>query len=127
MGQILCTREEAQERPSLLGNVVANGAPQHRILFLDRVQNRTLRDRSINIDFQFVIDARQRPQVCREDHPDHCSVCTSTESTAGRSRTIGAQFSPASGDAYTWPPVVPKYTPHESSESTAIASRSTFT
>src|ERR1700751_3595754 len=127
MGQILLTGEEAQKRPSLLGDVIANGAPQHRILFLDRVENRTLRDRGMHIDFQFVLDARQRPQVCGEDHSDHCSVCTSTESTAERSRTIGAQFSPASGDAYTWPPVVPKYTPHESSESTAIASRSTFT
>ncbi len=36
------------------------------------------------------------------------SVCTSTESTAGKSRTIGAQLSPASLEAYTCPPVVPK-------------------
>ena len=57
----------------------------------------------------------------------HASVCTSTESTAGRSRTMGAQLSPASAEAYTCPPVVPKYTPQESSWSTAIASRSTLT
>jgi hypothetical protein len=38
----------------------------------------------------------------------HGSVCTSTLSTAGKSRTIGFQLSPASGEAYTWPPVVPK-------------------
>ena len=38
----------------------------------------------------------------------HGSVWTSTESTAGRSRTIGVQLSPASADAYTCPPVVPK-------------------
>src|SRR6184192_832297 len=38
----------------------------------------------------------------------HFSVCTSTDNTAGRSRTIGAQLSPASVDAYTCPPVVPK-------------------
>ena len=49
-----------------------------------------------------------------EDHPGgfgvpgHGRVCASTDSTAGRSRTIGAQLSPASADAYTWPPVVPK-------------------
>ncbi len=55
------------------------------------------------------------------------NVWTSTESTAGRSRTMGAQLSPASADKYTCPPVVPKYTPHLSSESTAIASRSTLT
>jgi hypothetical protein len=34
---------------------------------------------------------------------------------------------PVVAGAYTWPPVVPKYTPHESSASTAIASRNTFT
>src|SRR5258708_2427235 len=59
--------------------------------------------------------------------PRHLSVCTSTDSTAGRSLTIGAQLSPASDEAYTWPPQVPKYTPHSSSESTAMASRNTLT
>ena len=58
---------------------------------------------------------------------NHASVCTSTDSTPGKSRTMGAQLSPASAEAYIWPPVVPKYTPHLSSESTAIASRNTFT
>src|SRR5438132_2582311 len=72
-------------------------------------------------------DVRQRPEVRREHHADHRSVCTSTESTAGRSRTMGVQLSPASGERYTCPPVVPKYTPHLSSESMAIASRSTLT
>jgi len=38
----------------------------------------------------------------------HPSVCTSTDSTAGRSRTIGAHESPASFEQYTCPPVVPK-------------------
>ena len=54
-------------------------------------------------------------------------VWTSTDSTGGRSRTIGDQVSPESGEAYTCPPVVPKYMPHSSSESMAIASRSTLT
>jgi len=40
---------------------------------------------------------------------------------------MGAQLSPASADAYTCPPVVPKYTPHGSSASTVIASRNTLT
>ena len=35
----------------------------------------------------------------RQNHADHDSVWTSTETTAGRSRTIGAQVSPASDDA----------------------------
>ena len=41
-------------------------------------------------------------------HPDHGSVWTSTERTAGRSRTAALHVSPASADAYTCPPVVPK-------------------
>src|SRR5438132_13272153 len=72
-------------------------------------------------------DLRQRPEVRREHHADHRSVCTSTDRTAGRSRTMGVQLSPASGDIYTCPPVVPKYTPHLSSASMAIASRNTLT
>src|SRR5206468_3348594 len=71
--------------------------------------------------------ATRRPAMRREHHPDHGSVCTSTDTTDGRSRTIGAQLSPALADTYTCPPEVPKYTPHGSSVSTAIASRSTFT
>jgi hypothetical protein len=35
---------------------------------------------------------------------------------------MGAQLSRASAAAYTCPLLIPKYTPHESSESTAIAS-----
>ena len=42
---------------------------------------------------------RERAQVGRKHDPDHGKVCTSTDSTAGRSRTIGFQLSPASGDA----------------------------
>src|SRR5208282_1393343 len=73
------------------------------------------------------LNVRQRAQVGGEDDEDHGSVCTSTDNTAGRSRTMGAQESPASADAYTWPPVVPKYTPQLSSESMAMASRNTLT
>jgi hypothetical protein len=38
----------------------------------------------------------------------HPSVCTSIDTTGGRSRTIADQWLPPSADAYTWPPVVPK-------------------
>src|SRR6266851_403514 len=82
---------------------------------------------ALNVELHLAADARQSPQMWREYDSDHGSVWTSTESTAGRSRTMGAQLSPASAEAYTCPPVVPKYTPHLSSESTAIASRNTLT
>ena len=45
----------------------------------------------------------------------------------GHLRTMGVKRFPASAETYTCPPVVPKYTPHGSSASTAMASRSTLT
>ena len=66
-------------------------------------------------------------QVRRQQYANHDIVCTSTDNTPGRSRAIAVHESPASADAYTCPPVVPKYTPHLSNVSTAMASRSTFT
>ena len=43
--------------------------------------------------------ARQLTEVGGQVDADHGRVWTSTERTAGRSRMIGAQVSPASGDA----------------------------
>ena len=64
------------------------------------------------------VDPAQGAQVGGQHDPDgvrvqsgvlgHGSVCTSTDSTAGRSRTIGDHVSPPSGEQYTCPPVVPK-------------------
>src|SRR5438046_3812806 len=129
MSQVPLARKEPQERPSLLGDVVADRAAQHGIARLERIQYRGARDRPPpgDVERHLAFDLRQRAQVRRQHHADHASVWTSTDSTAGRSRTMGAQLSPPSADPYTCPPVVPKYTPHGSSESTAIASRSTFT
>src|SRR6266478_5550824 len=124
---VFLASEEAQERTALLRDVIADRAAQHRILGLEGVEHRALRDRTVDVELHLRTDARQRPQMSGEYDADHRSVWTSTESTAGRSRTMGVQLSPASAEAYTCPPVVPKYTPHLSSESTAIASRKTFT
>ena len=44
-------------------------------------------------------DSRQSPQMERQRDADHFNVWTSTESTAGRSRTIGAQESPELAEA----------------------------
>jgi hypothetical protein len=88
--------------------MVADGAAQHRIGRLERVQDRAHRDLTFNVECHLTGNARQCPQMCGEYDSDHDSVWTSTESTAGRSRTMGSQLSPASADAYTWPPVVPK-------------------
>src|SRR5579859_3080223 len=128
MGEILLTGEEAQEGATLLRIVVTDRAAQHGISRLEGVEDRALRHRALDFELDLAAGFGQRSQVLREFDPDrHFNVCTSTESTAGRSRTIAFQLSPASLDAYTCPPLVPKYTPHLSSESTAMASRRTFT
>ena len=77
-----------------------------RIALLQRPQDTGLGGRAVHGDF--LIAAGELPQMGGKLHADHERVCTSTDSTAGRSRTIGAQLSPESGEAYTCPPVVPK-------------------
>src|SRR5437667_11033272 len=118
----------SQERPALRRDMVADRPAQHRIACLERVEYRRARQRmAADIERGLAADLRQRLKVRRQHDADHGSVCASTDSTAGRSRTMGAQLSPPSADPYTWPPVVPKYTPHGCNESIDIASRRTFT
>src|ERR1035441_4174565 len=124
-GQVLLAGEEPDERPPAPGALVPDGSAQHRVPGLQRVEHRVPGDLARDLEFYFAVDAGQRPQVRGQDHPDHGSVpfmaaplswqrpfhgsvCTSTERNEGRSRTFGAQVSPASADAYTCPPVVPK-------------------
>ena len=54
---------------------------------------------ALDFHVNLALEPRQRSQVRREHNPDHDSVWTSTESTFGRSRTIGFQVSPASAEA----------------------------
>jgi hypothetical protein len=53
----------------------------------------------LNVELHLAADARESSKMRRELNSDHGSVWTSTESTAGKSRTMGAQESPASADA----------------------------
>ena len=99
MGQIFLASEEAQERPALLRNVITNSPAQHGIVSLERVEHRAKRGRTCDFDRHLVADVRQSSQMLREYDANHGSVCTSTESTPGKSRTIGAQLSPASAEA----------------------------
>src|SRR6266545_1117463 len=118
--------EEPDERTPLPAVVVAHRAPERRVRGLEGVEDRALRDGSPDVDRHLSLHLREGAQVGGQDDPDHGRVCTSTDRTAGRSRTIASQLSPLSADAYTWPPLVPKYTPQSSRPSTAIASRRTF-
>src|SRR5260370_22193852 len=120
VGQVPLACKESQDRPSLLGDVVANRAAQHWIAGLERVQERTPTDPARDVERHLTVDLRQRPQVRGEHHADHASVWTSTDSTAGRSRTMGAPVSAAAADAYTCPPVGAEYTPHGPREAAGL-------
>ena len=96
-----CAGEEPEERPAATGGVVADRAAQHRVAGFEGVENRALSGRALDVEFHLSVDLRQRPQMKGEHDPDHESDWTSTERTAGRSRTMGAQLSPESLDAYT--------------------------
>ena len=91
-------------------HVIADRPAQDGELPLERVEHGALRHRAADLELHLVGDTRQVPQMRRKDDTDHgqASVCTSTETTGGRSWTMAFQVSPASLDAYTCPPVVPK-------------------
>ena len=86
---------ETHERPAPSRPPIADRAGQHREPGLQPVQDR--RDRRPR-DLHLPVHAGERPQMRGQHHADHGSACTSTESTAGRSRTIGVQVSPESGE-----------------------------
>src|SRR5947209_17784939 len=97
---IFLTCKEPQKCSPLQRVVIADGPLQHRIPRLKRVEHRSQRDRTLDFKRQVAVNLRERSQMRRKYNSDHDSVCTSTDSTAGRSRTIGFQLSPASADAY---------------------------
>ena len=103
VGPVFRTGEETQERAALLRDVIADRAAQNRISGFERVEDRAYCHPALHVDLHFAADSRQRPQMRGKLDADRCgrhgNVWTSTETTAGRSRTIGAQESPASEDA----------------------------
>src|SRR5260221_9213305 len=96
VGPILFAGEEAHEGAALVRDLVADGAAQHRIMGLEGVEHRALRHRTFDVEGHLALDMRQLAQMYGEDDADHDKVWTSTDSTGGRSRTMGAQLSPAS-------------------------------
>src|SRR5690606_18236752 len=94
MGQVAAAGKEADERPALPGGVVADGAAQHRKAGLEGIQDGALRHRRSHVELDLSLDPRERAEMGRKHHPDHCSVWTSTDRTGGRSRTMADQLSP---------------------------------
>ncbi len=79
--------------------MIANCTAQHWIPGLERVEDRSLRSQAFDIKLHFAVNPRECAQMGWQQNTYHCSVCTSTDRTAGRSRTIGFQLSPALVDA----------------------------
>ena len=98
MRQIFSTGKKPHQRTAQLRDVIAHRPAQHGIASFELVEYGPLGRGRINVEFYVAIDARQRAQMRRKNNANDGSVCTSTESTAGRSRTIGFQLSPASAD-----------------------------
>jgi len=61
MGEIPRARKEPHERSPLVRDVVANRPAEHRISGLERVENRPLRDLTLNEELDLAIDLRESP------------------------------------------------------------------
>ena len=83
----------------LLGDVIADCAAEHGVAGFEGIQNRSLGDGAGDFELHFAVGAREGAEMGGEDDADHWIVWTSTETTEGRSRTMGDQWSPASGEA----------------------------
>jgi hypothetical protein len=101
VGQILLAGKEPHERPASVCLVIANGAAQHRMAGLQGVQDGAQRDRGRDIQQHLAVDVGEAAQMGREldSYLAHRNVCTSTDSTGGKSRTMAVQLSPPSGEA----------------------------
>ena len=80
-------------------DMIANGPAQHRVCVLECIEHGALGDLPRHVQYDLAIGARKVPEMPRQRHSNHFSVCTSTDNTAGRSRTIDIHESPPSFDA----------------------------
>ena len=74
MRQVFFAGKVSQKRAALLCDVVADRPGQDRIASLERVQDRPLRHRALDLELHLVTNPRQRPQVWRKDDADHDRV-----------------------------------------------------
>src|SRR5690349_14542758 len=101
--EVFLAGKEAEERPANSGDLVADRPSQRRVARFHGVEHGP-EGRRLDLHLHVALDLREPPQKLRQLYPDgHGSVCTSTDNTAGRSRTMAFQVSPPSADAYTWP------------------------
>src|SRR5215208_7066056 len=99
MRQVFLAGEEAEERAAGSGDLIADRAAKRGIARLEGAEDGA-EGRRLDLHIHDALDLRQPPKELRQLDPDrHRSVCTSTDSTAGKSRTIAFQVSPPSADA----------------------------
>jgi len=96
--EVFFAGEKSNERPPLQRHVVPNGSAQNRMAGFERIKDRANRNWRRHIEFHFALHASEIAQVKWKHDADHGSVCTSTDKTAGRSRTIGFHVSPLSAE-----------------------------
>jgi len=95
VGEILFAGEEAQERPALLRDLVADGAAQHRIPGLESIKHRALRNRAFDVELHFVADVRQRPKVLRDGDSNHIELRDAARPFSGQPRRRAGDQSPS--------------------------------
>ncbi len=87
--------------------MVPDGAAEHGKAGLEGIEDRPHGNRAFYFELDLARYTGEGSKVEGEDDADHriqlflayhASVCTSTDSTGGRSRTIGCQLSPESGE-----------------------------
>jgi hypothetical protein len=98
MRQVLLAREEPNEWAPDVRLVISNRSAKYWMRCFERIQYCPLTNVSGYLDLYFVLDVRERPKPLWKYYADHGRVCTSTDMTEGRSRTIGCQVSPLSGE-----------------------------
>ena len=64
VGQVFFAGKEAQKRPPLLRDMVADGAAQHGIARLESVEDRAQRRLALDFELYFALDVRQVRRCC---------------------------------------------------------------
>src|SRR5207244_3143445 len=71
VGKVLLTGEEAQKRTTLKSAMISYSAAQHGITGLQRIEDRTLGDRSLDLEYDFGADVRQISEMIGKDQANH--------------------------------------------------------
>lgn len=107
MRPILATHKEADEVSPLKRGLIAYRPAQHRIGRFECVENCPLSNGRFDLERNLPASMRQRAQMLGKNNSDHAfeldstskvesncphvNVCTSTDKTAGKSRTMACQ------------------------------------